>query len=85
MGQRLAVCGLGGRPVTKASLHRMFRQAMIQPWEGPHFLDLNERVIAREIHRRGKARRSGPAAENILKILEKERADQMKATAEKVE
>lgn len=80
-----AVCGLGGRPVTKASLHRMFRQAMIQPWEGPHFLDLNERVIAREIHRRGKARRSGPAAENILKIIEKERADQMKATAEKVE
>jgi pyruvate ferredoxin oxidoreductase alpha subunit len=67
------IVGLGGRPVTKVSLHRVFRQAMIQPWEGPHFLDLNDRVIAREIHRRGKARRSGPAAENILKILELER------------
>ena len=32
-------------PVTKASLHRLFRQATIQPWEGPHFLDLNERVV----------------------------------------
>jgi hypothetical protein len=35
----------------------------------PHFLDLNERVIAREIHRKGKARRSGPSAENVLKLL----------------
>ena len=69
-----AIAGLGGRAVTKASLHRLFRQAMAQPWEGPHFLDLNERVIGRELHRRGKARRSGPAAENILKILETERA-----------
>jgi pyruvate ferredoxin oxidoreductase alpha subunit len=76
-----AIVGLGGRPVTKAALHRMFRQAMIQPWDGPHFLDLNERVIAREIHRRGKARRSGPSAENILRILEKERAEQIKARA----
>ncbi|MGD0564777.1 MAG: transketolase C-terminal domain-containing protein [Roseiarcus sp.] len=68
-----AIVGLGGRPVPKASLHRLFRQATIQPWEGPHFLDLNERVVAREIHRRGKARRAGPAAEAILKQLERER------------
>ncbi len=68
-----AVVGLGGRPVPKASLHRLFRQATIHPWEGPHFLDLNERVAAREIHRRGKERRAGPAAEAILKQLERER------------
>ncbi len=68
-----AIVGLGGRPVPKASLHRLFRQAAIHPWEGPHFLDLNERVVAREIHRRGKARRAGPAAEAILKQLERER------------
>jgi pyruvate ferredoxin oxidoreductase alpha subunit len=73
-----AIAGLGGRPVTKSSLHRLFRQAMIQPWEGPHFLDLNERVIAREIHRRGKARRTGPSAEAILKQLERERIEKMK-------
>ncbi len=39
-----AIVGLGGRAVPKASLHRLFRQAAIQPWEGAHFLDLNERV-----------------------------------------
>lgn len=74
-----AIVGLGGRPVTKASLHRLFRQAMIQPWEGPHFLDLNERVIAKEIHRRGKKRRSGPSAENVLRQLEHDKAEQFKA------
>ena len=68
-----AIVGLGGRTTPKASLHRLFRQAAIQPWEGPHFLDLNERVVARELHRRGKTRRVGPAAEGVLKQLEKER------------
>jgi pyruvate ferredoxin oxidoreductase alpha subunit len=72
-----AIVGLGGRPVLKASLHRLFRQATIQPWEGPHFLDLNDRVIAREIHRRGKERRSGPSAEAILKQLEFERIEKI--------
>jgi len=72
-----AIAGLGGRPVLKASLHKLFRQATVQPWEGPHFLDLNDRVVAREIHRRGKARRAGPAAEAILKQLSAERAEKL--------
>ena len=63
-----AIAGLGGRADHRGSLHRLFRQALVQPWEGPHFLDLNERVVGREMHRCGKARRSGPTAENILKI-----------------
>jgi pyruvate ferredoxin oxidoreductase alpha subunit len=76
-----AIVGLGGRPVPKASLHRLFRQAAIQPWEGPHFLDLNEGVAAREIHRRGKTRRAGPAAEGVLKQVEEERVKKLEATA----
>jgi pyruvate ferredoxin oxidoreductase alpha subunit len=64
-----AVAGLGGRAITRASLHRLFRQAAVQPWEGVHFLDLNERVVGREIHRTRKNRRSGPTAENILRQL----------------
>lgn len=79
-----AIAGLGGRAVTKASLARLFRQTLLQPWEGPHFLDLNERVVGQELHRRGKARRSGPAAENILKILEKDRAAAMAQAAEEI-
>jgi pyruvate ferredoxin oxidoreductase alpha subunit len=66
-----SVAGLGGRPITRASLHRLFRQASVQPWEGTHFLDLNERVVGREIHRTRKNRRSGPTAENILRQLAK--------------
>jgi pyruvate ferredoxin oxidoreductase alpha subunit len=70
-GPRLhsAVAGLGGRPITRPSLHRLFRQAAVQPWEGTHFLDLNERVVGREIHRTRKTRRSGPTAENILRHM----------------
>jgi len=74
---RSAIVGLGGRPVPKDSLHRLFRQAMLQPWEGVHFLDLNEHVVAREIHRRGKARRAGPTAEGILIELERERVQKL--------
>jgi pyruvate ferredoxin oxidoreductase alpha subunit len=66
-----SVAGLGGRPITRAALHRLFRQASVQPWEGTHFLDLNERVVGREIHRTRKNRRSGPTAENILRLLAK--------------
>ncbi len=64
-----AVAGLGGRPITRASLDRLFRQASVQPWEGTHFLDLNERIVGREIHRTGKTRHSGPTAENILRQI----------------
>ncbi len=76
-----AIVGLGGRPAPKASLHRLFRQATIQPWEGPHFLDLNERVVARELHRRSKTRRVGPAAEGVLKQLEQERVEKLTEAA----
>jgi pyruvate ferredoxin oxidoreductase alpha subunit len=64
-----AVAGLGGRPITRSSLHRLFRQTLVQPWEGTHFLDLNEEMIAKELHYVRKVRRSGPTAENILRRL----------------
>lgn len=64
-----AVAGLGGRPITRRSLQRLFRQAAEAPWEGTHFLDLNEPVVDHEIHRARKVRRSGPTAENLLRRL----------------
>lgn len=64
-----AIAGLGGRPITRASLARLFRMAVEAPWEGAHFLDLNERVVGHEIHRVRKTRRSGSTAENILRQL----------------
>jgi pyruvate ferredoxin oxidoreductase alpha subunit len=63
------IAGLGGRPITRPSLHKAFRQALVQPWEGAHFLDLDEAIIAKELHRVRKVRRSGPTAEAILRHL----------------
>jgi pyruvate ferredoxin oxidoreductase alpha subunit len=63
------VAGLGGRPITRPSLHRLLRRAVAQPWEGIHFLDLNETVVANELHRARKVRRSGPTAESLLRHL----------------
>jgi pyruvate ferredoxin oxidoreductase alpha subunit len=63
------IAGLGGRPITCASLHRVLRRALVQPWEGTHFLDLNEEIVAKELHHVRKLRRSGPTAENLLRRL----------------
>jgi pyruvate ferredoxin oxidoreductase alpha subunit len=63
------IAGLGGRPITRASLHRALRRAFVQPWEGSHFLDLNEEIVAKELHHVRKVRRSGPTAENLLRRL----------------
>jgi pyruvate ferredoxin oxidoreductase alpha subunit len=63
------IAGLGGRPVTRASLQRVFLRAEAQPWEGAHFLDLNEDIIGKELHHVRKVRRSGPTAENLLRRL----------------
>jgi len=64
-----AVAGLGGRSITRSSLHKLLRRAVAQPWEGVHFLDLNEAIVANELHHIRKVRRSGPTAENILRHL----------------
>ena len=68
------IAGLGGRPITRASLQRVFLRAEAQPWEGAHFLDLNEDIIGKELHHVRKVRRSGPTAENLLRLLSKNQA-----------
>ncbi|NUR90481.1 MAG: pyruvate ferredoxin oxidoreductase, partial [Nonomuraea sp.] len=54
------VAGLGGRPVTKASLHRLLTGSI----EELTFLDLDHGLVEREL-----ARTSGPSAENMLRDL----------------
>ncbi len=61
------IAGLGGRPITKASLDRVFRQAIAEEIEDPHFLDLDWDLVDRELARSKERRRSGPIAENILR------------------
>ena len=61
------VAGLGGRPITKESLHRLFDDAIAGRLEQLTFLDLNTELVERELARMAQTRRSGPSAENILR------------------
>jgi pyruvate ferredoxin oxidoreductase alpha subunit len=63
------IAGLGGRPITKASLHRMIDQAAGDELEPLTFLDLDRDLVERELSRTRATRRSGPAAENMLRDI----------------
>lgn len=63
------IAGLGGRPITRASLTGMLQKAYADALEPLTFLDLNREVVAKELERRREHRRSGPEAENILREL----------------
>jgi len=63
------VAGLGGRPITRPSLHELFDRALRDELEDVHFLDLEREVVDKELRREQETRRSGPAAENILRDL----------------
>ena len=61
------IAGLGGRPITKASLHGLFAEAIADRLEPLTFLDMDWGVVNRELERMGASRTSGPHAENILR------------------
>jgi len=64
------VAGLGGRPVTRKSLRRLFDdvlEARLEPNQ-LHFLDLNRELVERELER-SRTGRHGPHAENMLREL----------------
>ncbi len=61
------IAGLGGRPITKASLRGLFADAAADRLEELTFLDMDWDVVNRELERMGASRASGPHAENILR------------------
>ncbi|SPE26089.1 Pyruvate synthase subunit PorA [Burkholderiales bacterium] len=61
------IAGLGGRAITKASLHRVLRQAMDEQLEPVHFLDLDLGIVNRVLERERAQRRTGPIPEQILR------------------
>ncbi|MFJ9909631.1 pyruvate ferredoxin oxidoreductase [Streptomyces sp. NPDC101152] len=61
------IAGLGGRPITKESLHRLFDDAIAGRLGELTFLDLDHELVERELARMEETRRSGPSAENILR------------------
>jgi pyruvate ferredoxin oxidoreductase alpha subunit len=66
---RTVIAGLGGRPIARASLERVFTQALDGTLEPVTFLDLDRGLVERALAREREARRSGPIAENILRDL----------------
>lgn len=63
------VAGLGGRAITRKSLHKLFREAEQDALQPLTFLDLDWDVVNRELERERQTRRSGPVAENILRDI----------------
>ena len=61
------IAGLGGRPVTRASLRTMVTAAAARSLEPLSFLDLNKELVARGLTPARRARRSGPVTENMLR------------------
>jgi len=61
------VGGLGGRPITRVNLRRMFEKGVRDELEEPHFHDIDMDVIRRELERLKTMHRPGPSAESILR------------------
>jgi pyruvate ferredoxin oxidoreductase alpha subunit len=61
------IAGLGGRPITKASLRALFLAAADDALEPLTFLDMDWDIVNRELARMATSRRSGPHAENMLR------------------
>jgi pyruvate ferredoxin oxidoreductase alpha subunit len=63
------VAGLGGRSITRKSLHRLFREAEQDALKPLTFLDLDWSVVNKQLARERDKRRSGPAAEAMLRDI----------------
>ena len=63
------VAGLGGRAITKASVHKLLLDAIADKLELLTFLDLDWAVVNRVLEREKSQRRSGPIAEGILRDM----------------
>jgi pyruvate ferredoxin oxidoreductase alpha subunit len=69
IGVQTVVAGLGGRPITKASLSRMIEAADDVRLESVSFLDLDHAAVERVLAREREVRRSGPIPETLLRIV----------------
>ena len=61
------VAGLGGRAITRKSLRALFAKALRGELEHLSFLDLDWNVVNKQLERERTTRRSGPAAESMLR------------------
>ncbi len=63
------IAGLGGRSITRQSLHKVFAEAVEGRLEPLTFMDLDYKMVDHVLKREREQRRSGPIAEAILREL----------------
>ena len=63
------VAGLGGRAITRKSLHKVFAEAAAGRLDPVTFLDLDYAMVDRVLTREREQRRTGPIAEAILREM----------------
>jgi len=63
------IAGLGGRAITRESLHRLLEAGLAGELERITFLDLDEAMVERALERERSTRRSGPIAEALLRDI----------------
>ena len=61
------IAGLGGRNITRASLHKALAEAIAGRLESVSFLDLDRAAVDRVLAREREVRRSGPISEAVLR------------------
>lgn len=61
------IAGLGGRAITKESLHGLFDKAVADELDRLTFLDLDHDIVDRELAREKRTHHSGSPAENVLR------------------
>lgn len=64
------IAGLGGRDITKASLHDYLDKAIQDQVADTTFLDLDEDLVNAEIRREEQTRNSGAVPENLLRDIQ---------------
>jgi pyruvate ferredoxin oxidoreductase alpha subunit len=63
------IAGLGGRSITRSSLHKVFTEAIEGRLDPLTFMDLDYAMVDHVLKREREQRRSGPIAEAILREL----------------
>ena len=63
------IAGLGGRAITRTSLHRVFAEAIAGKLPHLSFLDLDHAIVDRVLAREQETRKSGPIAEAVLRDI----------------
>jgi pyruvate ferredoxin oxidoreductase alpha subunit len=63
------IAGLGGRPITRDSLRRLFTDAVADELKPLTFLDMDWELVERELARIRSGHQSGPHEENMLRDI----------------